>query len=117
VVKQLVTYYEATDTNIILLSEYGITNVNNPIHLNRVLRKEGYTSIRTERGLELLDAGASKAFAVADHQLAHIYLNDKKVKGVEKVLSDDEIAVAKLNHDRCGDLVVVADADSWFTYY
>jgi len=128
VVKQLVTYYEATDTNIILLSEYGITNVNNPIHLNRVLRKEGYTSIRTERGLELLDAGASKAFAVADHQLAHIYLNDitlkaeikellQKVKGVEKVLSDDEIAAAKLNHDRCGDLVVVADADSWFTYY
>jgi len=128
VVKQLVTYYEATDTNIILLSEYGITNVNNPIHLNRVLRKEGYISIRTERGLELLDAGASKAFAVADHQLAHIYLNDitlkaeikellQKVKGVEKVLSDDEIAVAKLNHDRCGDLVVVADADSWFTYY
>ncbi len=128
VVKQLVGYYESQDANIILLSEYGITNVNNPIHLNRILRKEGYINIRTERGLELLDAGASKAFAVADHQLAHIYLNDKalksevkkllqSVKGVEKVLSDNEIVDAKLNHHRCGDLVVIADANSWFTYY
>ncbi len=128
VVKQLVGYYESQDANIILLSEYGITNVNNPIHLNRILRKEGYINIRTERGLELLDAGASKAFAVADHQLAHIYLNDKALKsevkkllqsveGVEKVLSDNEIVDAKLNHDRCGDLVVIADANSWFTYY
>ncbi len=128
VVKQLVAYYQKQDANIVLLSEYGITNVNNPVHLNRVLRKEGYVSIRTERGLELLDAGASKAFAVADHQVAHIYLNDialkskvkeilEKVDGVEKVLSDEALIEANLNHGRCGDLVVLADADSWFTYY
>ncbi len=128
IVKQLVTYYQKQDANIVLLSEYGITNVNNPIHLNRILRKEGYVSIRTERGLELLDAGASKAFAVADHQIAHIYLNDialkskikevlEKVSGVEKVLSGEALIEANLNHERCGDLVVLADADSWFTYY
>ncbi len=128
VVKQLVDYYEKLDTNVVLLSEYGITNVNNPIHLNRILRKEGFISIRVERGLELLDTGASKVFAVADHQIAHIYLNDialkqevkallEKVKGVEKVFSDDELEAVKLNHDRCGDLVVLADANSWFTYY
>jgi len=128
VVKQLVTYYQKQNTSIVLLSEYGITNVNNPIHLNRILRKEGLINIRIERGLELLDAGASKAFAVADHQIAHIYLNDlslksqvkellEKVEGVEKVLSEKELDDAKLNHDRCGDLVVVANADSWFTYY
>lgn len=128
VVKQLVTYYQKQDANIILLSEYGITNVNNPIHLNRVLRKEGYVSVRTERGLELLDAGASKVFAVADHQIAHIYLNDialkskvkeilEKVSGVEKVLSDEALIEANLDHERCGNLVVLADADSWFTYY
>lgn len=128
VVRQLVSYYQKQNANIVLLSEYGITNVNNPIHLNRILRKEGLINIRIERGLELLDAGASKAFAVADHQIAHIYLNDstlksqvkellKKIEGVEKVLSDNELEEAKLNHDRCGDLVVIADADSWFTYY
>jgi predicted AlkP superfamily pyrophosphatase or phosphodiesterase len=128
VVKQLVTYYQKQDANVILLSEYGITNVNNPIHLNRVLRAQGLLNIRTERGLELLDAGASKAFAVADHQIAHIYIKDQSIKqdvkallekqkGVERVLSDEEISKANLNHDRCGDLVAIADENSWFTYY
>ena len=129
VVKQLVEHYQQKkDTNIILLSEYGITDVNHPIHLNRILRKEGYINIRIERGLELLDAGASDAFAVADHQVAHVYVKDpalkpkvkallEQVEGVEKVLVDDEIVKANLNHDRCGDLVVLADKDSWFTYY
>lgn len=128
VVRHLVEHFQKRDTNIILLSEYGITDVRNPIHLNRILRSKGYLAIRVERGLELLDAGASGAFAVADHQIAHVYLNDPSVKsevrellesvsGVEKVLSDDEIAQVGLNHDRCGDLVLLADADSWFTYY
>ncbi|NNL01904.1 MAG: alkaline phosphatase family protein [Eudoraea sp.] len=128
VVKKLVNYYDKGNTNIALLSEYGITNVNNPIHINRILRSEGLISIREERGLELLDAGASKAFAVADHQIAHIYLNDpgtkKKVKkllegidGIEKVLSTSELEETNLNHDRCGDLVLIAEKNSWFTYY
>ncbi len=128
VVAQLVTYYQKQNARIVLLSEYGITDVNNPIHLNRILRKEGLLNIRVERGLELLDAGASKAFAVADHQIAHIYLNDlslkakvkallEKVPGVEQVLSDETLEQANLNHPRCGDLVVVANANSWFTYY
>ncbi len=128
VVGQLIGHYEQQGATVVLLSEYGITDVKNPVHLNRTLRLKGYLEVRTERGLELLDAGASKAFAVADHQIAHIYLNDtsikeavkkllKGVKGVEKVLADDEIKEAGLNHDRCGDLVAVADNDSWFTYY
>lgn len=128
VVEQLITYYQKQDVNIVLLSEYGITDVHQPIHLNRILRASGYINIRIERGLELLDMGASKAFAVADHQLAHIYLNDpslkatitallENVKGVEKVLTDEALGEVGLDHDRCGDIVVVADADSWFTYY
>ncbi len=128
VVKKLVSYYDNGNTNIVLLSEYGITNVNNPIHINRILRSEGLISIREERGLELLDTGSSKAFAVADHQIAHIYLNDQTIKsevkellkginGVERVLSHNELEEAHLNHDRCGDLLLIADKNSWFTYY
>jgi len=128
VVEHLVKHFEKRNTRIVLLSEYGITDVNNPIHLNRILRSKGYIAIREERGLELLDAGQSKAFAVADHQIAHVYLNDPSVKlevkalletvsGVEKVLTGEELEKANLNHERSGDLVVVADADSWFTYY
>ncbi len=128
VVQQLIDHYQKQEANIVLLSEYGITNVDNPVHLNRILRKEGLINIRVERGLELLDPGASKAFAVSDHQIAHIYLNDlslkeqvkallQKVDGVESVWTDDELKNANLQHNRCGDLVVLADERSWFTYY
>jgi predicted AlkP superfamily pyrophosphatase or phosphodiesterase len=128
VVKQLVQHYEAQETRVILLSEYGITNVNRPIHLNRVLRKEGLVAVRVERGLELLDAGASDAFAVADHQIAHVYCKHseniervaalmKSIDGVEKVLYGEDLKTFHIDHERCGDIVVVADKDSWFTYY
>ncbi|WP_299324293.1 alkaline phosphatase family protein [uncultured Maribacter sp.] len=128
VVKQLVQHYEALDARVILLSEYGITNVIRPIHLNRVLRKEGMLAIREERGLELLDAGASDVFAVADHQIAHVYCKNSKdiervaklmksIDGVEKVLYGEDLKTYHIEHERCGDIVVVADKDSWFTYY
>ena len=128
VVERLAKHYQKKEAHVILLSEYGITDVNNPIHLNRLLRKESLLGIRVERGLELLDAGASKAFAVADHQIAHIYLNDPSVKdqvlqilektnGIGQILTGKDRAEHHLDHDRAGDIVVVADAKSWFTYY
>lgn len=128
VVEQLVTYYESVNARVILLSEYGITDVQNPVHINRILRKEGLLQLRVERGLELLDAGASKAFAVADHQVAHIYINDPSVAGkvrtivdnidgVELVLDRQEQSRYGIDHNRAGDLVLMADERSWFTYY
>lgn len=128
VVEQLITWYSKKNARIILLSEYGITHVDHPISLNRVLREQGLLNIRVERGLELLDAGASRAFAVADHQVAHIYINDpsvksgvrsilEKVSGVELVLDREEQQRYGIHHERAGDLVVMADARSWFTYY
>ncbi|TWR28882.1 alkaline phosphatase family protein [Mucilaginibacter pallidiroseus] len=126
--KKLITFYERKNAKIILLSEYGIAPVNNPIHINRLLRQHGFLNIRVERGLELLDPGASKAFAVADHQIAHIYINDqtitenvkallKTVAGVEMVLDREQQAVHHICHERAGDLIIVANENSWFTYY
>lgn len=128
VVGQVVEYYEQQNAQVVILSEYGITDVSRPVHLNRVLREHGLLSVREERGLELLDAGISIAFAVADHQLAHIYVNSpdhietvksllESVPGVEQVLQGDAIKDAHLDHERSGDLIAVADKDSWFTYY
>ncbi|MBO9675397.1 MAG: alkaline phosphatase family protein [Sphingobacteriaceae bacterium] len=128
VVSDLVRFYEGKGARIILLSEYGIAPVNHPIHLNRLLRENGLIQIREERGLELLDAGASKAFAVADHQIAHVYINDKSVTeqvkallknvaGVELVLDKEEQKKYHINHERSGDLVLMAKENSWFTYY
>ncbi len=128
VVKDLVRYYEEKGAKIILLSEYGIGPVSRPVHINRLLRENGLLGIREERGLELLDAGASRAFAVADHQVAHIYINDatafdavKKLcettPGVRLVLDKKAQKQHHIDHERAGDLVLVADDDSWFTYY
>ena len=128
VCKQLVEFYEQKGCEVIILSEYGITNVNHPIHLNRIFRQEGLIQIREERGLELLDAGASKAFVVADHQIAHVYVNDpasyKKVRsiventpGVQLVLDREGKRKHNMHHSRSGELILMADADSWFTYY
>ena len=128
IVKQLVTYYEKKNARILLLSEYGISPVNNPIHINRLLRESGLLAIRVERGLELLDPGASKAFAVADHQIAHVYINDKAVEqevralienttGIELVLDREQQATHHIQHERAGDFVLMADQQSWFTYY
>lgn len=128
VIEQLVTFYENKNAKIIILSEYGIAPVGNPIHLNRIFREEGLLQVRVERGLELLDAGASKAFVVADHQVAHVYINDasaipqvknilEKISGIELILGKQAQAKYHINHERSGDFVLMADAESWFTYY
>ena len=127
VCKKLIKHYESKQTEIIILSEYGITDVSKPVSINTVLRKHGLLKIRQERGLELLDAGASSAFAVADHQVAHIYINDKSkthqirsiletIDGIEFILENDK-GKYHLNHNRSGDLITIAEKDSWFTYY
>ncbi|WP_341528857.1 nucleotide pyrophosphatase/phosphodiesterase family protein [Nostoc sp. UHCC 0302] len=124
----LIQFYESRGAEVIVLSEYGITSVSKPVHLNRMLRKKGLLTVREELGRELLDAGASKAFAVADHQLAHVYVNDpdyistvrsllEETEGVAYVLDQSEKSAYNLNHSRSGELVAVAQPDAWFTYY
>jgi len=128
VVEDLVKHYEANGARVVLLSEYGITDVQRPVHLNRRLREAGLLALRREQQWELLDPGASQAFAVADHQVAHVYVNDKsksaqvralleKTEGVEFVLDKPAQLAYGLQHERSGDFVAVADRDSWFTYY
>ncbi|NEM99158.1 alkaline phosphatase family protein [Pontibacter burrus] len=128
VVEDLVTFYEGKGAQVIILSEYGISAADKPVYLNRVLRQKGYIAVRNERDTELLDAGVSKAFAVADHQVAHIYVNDasdlesvkeliEQTTGVQEVLAGDERNKYNLAHERCGDLVAIAEKGAWFTYY
>ncbi|EOQ97573.1 type I phosphodiesterase/nucleotide pyrophosphatase [Leptospira wolbachii serovar Codice str. CDC] len=128
VLKQLIEYYERQNTKIILLSEYGITPVSRPIHINRILRENGLVSVRKERWYELLDPGASKAFAVSDHQIAHIYCKDpsiqnqvieilKNIQGIDLVLDKKAQKKYHIDHKRSGDIVAVTDSESWFTYY
>lgn len=128
IVGDLIDFFRGQPVQVVLLSEYGITNVDTPIHLNRLFRRQDWLTVKEELGLELLDAGASQVFAVADHQVAHIYVNDPSLKvrvrellqsweGIDRVLDKPEQAAAGIGHARAGDLVAVADEESWFTYY
>ena len=124
----LIAKARALGAHVVVLSEYGITEVSRPVHINRALRGAGWLKVRLERGREQLDAGASEAFAVADHQIAHVYVARPELlpevaacvaalPGVETVLDDAGKRAAGLDHPRSGELVAVAKADSWFTYY
>jgi predicted AlkP superfamily pyrophosphatase or phosphodiesterase len=125
---QLIDHFRSRGARVIVLSEYGIAKVDKPVHLNRVLREAGLITIREELGHELLDAGASKAFALADHQVAHVYVNDagklEQVKqlvastpGVKRVLDEAGKREWHIDHLRAGELVAVAEPGAWFTYY
>jgi predicted AlkP superfamily pyrophosphatase or phosphodiesterase len=113
---------------VIVLSEYGITSVTTPVHINRALRQAGLLRVREEDGGELLDIPQSRAFAVADHQIAHVYVGEPdliaevrrivaSLAGVECVLDRTEQRELALDHPRSGELVALARADAWFTYY
>ena len=128
IVGDLISYFEARSIQVIVLSEYGISPVTQPVHLNRIFREKGWVTIKDELGLELLDAGASKVFAVADHQVAHVYVNDprltnsvravlEKTAGVDQVLGATEKAAAGIDHQRAGGLIAVSKPEAWFTYY
>ena len=128
IVGDLIRFFRSRGVRVVLLSEYGITHVDTPIHLNRLFRHEGWLTVKDELGLEILDAGASRVFAVADHQVAHVYLNEsaleksvrdllEKNPGVERVLGKAEKIAAGIDHPRAGDLIAVAAPNAWFTYY
>ena len=128
VVKQLIEYYEEKNTNVILLSEYGINPVTDHIDINRILRKGNFIQVRVEEDKEVHDVGGSDAFALADHQIAHVYLNNpsrkaelegilKNIDGVDLILDEATKGKYKIDHDRSGDYVLVAKPSHWFTYY
>jgi predicted AlkP superfamily pyrophosphatase or phosphodiesterase len=118
----------ASGRSVVILSEYGMTKVDRPIHINRALRDAGLVAVREEDGGELLDPAASKAFALADHQIAHVYVSDPRVQpkvrevleglpGISRVYDASDKQTINLDHPRSGELVAMADAHSWFTYY
>ena len=127
VVGQLFDYFHSRDVRTMLVSEYGIEGVDDSIHINRFLREEGALRIREEQGLDLPDPGASAAFAVADHQIAHVYVEHrqsveyfsgfcKSIPGVEQVLDRAAQAQMGIDHPRSGELVLIAAPGRWFSY-
>ncbi|MBA4160247.1 MAG: alkaline phosphatase family protein, partial [Gemmatimonadetes bacterium] len=125
---ELIEHVERDGARVVVLSEYGITPVSGAVHINRVLREAGLLQIKAEVGREMLDPGASEAFAVADHQVAHLYVRQparipevkqllESTPGIESVLDEEGKRAHGLDHSRAGELIALSAADRWFTYY
>ncbi|HTI50854.1 MAG TPA: alkaline phosphatase family protein [Planctomycetaceae bacterium] len=126
---RLIDAARARGAEVVVLSEYAITAVDRPVHINRVLRERGLLRVRREPlGWETLDCGASLAFAVADHQIAHVYVPRaedvaptaellRRTPGIERVLDRAEQKEFGIDHERSGELFAIAAQGAWFTYY
>ena len=110
VVGDLVAAADRHGAETIVVSEYGIRDVSRPVHINRALRDAGLLAARPTPKGDVLDTFASRAFAVADHQV-------EGLPGVAAVLDQDGKREAGLDHPNAGTLVALSDPDAWFTYY
>ncbi len=110
-----------------VVSEYGHCDVSRPVALNRILRREGLLAVRPGPFGEILDTFGSRAFAVCDHQIAHIYVRDPadiprvsellaQEPGVDRLLVGEHRSEFGLDHARSGEVVALAEPDSWFAY-
>lgn len=118
---------QARGARVIVVSEYGITRVDRAVEINRALRRAGLLAVVDNAAGELLDPGTSRAFAVCDHQLAHVSCADaealakaaavlRDLEGIERVYAGDQRRAIGLDHPRSGELIAVAAPGAWFTY-
>jgi predicted AlkP superfamily pyrophosphatase or phosphodiesterase len=124
---RLIECARATHADVAVVSDYAFEPVSRPIFLNRVLREAGLIQVERAQNGELLEPGASAAFAVCDQQIAHIYIRERSniervrtllcaVDGVEQVLDRAAMAGLGLGHPRSGELFAIAAPDCWFAY-
>jgi predicted AlkP superfamily pyrophosphatase or phosphodiesterase len=116
----------------IVLGDYAIGAVTQPPALpNLALRQAGLMAVRPVKGMLYPDLHASRALAVVDHEIAHVYVRDAKDVGevAEALRSLDGVAeiidtrvgggacsARCLSHPNSGELVIVAEEGSWLAY-
>jgi predicted AlkP superfamily pyrophosphatase or phosphodiesterase len=119
-------FFRERGVRVVVLSEYGIAPVDRAVFPNRMLREAGLLALREEDGREYLDPFESGAFAVCDHQVAHVYARTpasldaaRAVLGGEpgmQVLDAPAQQALGIHHARSGDLLCVAADRTWFAY-
>jgi predicted AlkP superfamily pyrophosphatase or phosphodiesterase len=128
----LIQAAEADGGRAIVLSEYSFVPVKRQVAINLALREAGLLCLREVAGAEYLYPGDSRAFAMVDNQIAHIYMPQtrdldadtrrvkhllEKLDGVGEVLDAEGKKARSLDHVRAGELVALAAPDAHFVYY
>jgi predicted AlkP superfamily pyrophosphatase or phosphodiesterase len=117
----------AAGARVWVVNEYTHLQVRRAAQPNRALREAGLLKARGGPFGEMLDTFESRAFAVCDHQLAHVYVNDPAdltrvrdlltaLPGTARALAGEERTEVGLDHARAGELVLLAEPDAWFAY-
>jgi len=125
---RLVEMARGKNAHVVVLSEYGIEAATRVVFVNRLLHEKGFLRVQETSHGQLLDCGACRAFAVADHQCAHVYVRDavdlgpvrtllQKTPGVARVLDRSQQRELGIDHERSGELVCVAEPGAWFAYH
>jgi len=116
------------EADYLVVSEYALTDVSRVIYPNRVLRDAGLAVIEERDGREYLSLEKSGAFAVVDHQFAHVYVKERAdidaasglfegLPGIADVVFGEARAKLGVDHPRSGEVVVVCKPDTWLAYY
>jgi predicted AlkP superfamily pyrophosphatase or phosphodiesterase len=122
-------------TEFLVAGEYAMTDVSAVVHPNRILREAGLLSVKEVSGAEHIDLAGSAAFAMVDHQFAHVYVKPfgggseqsgrihkvaelfKGKKGIAAVYAGNERKAVGLDHERAGEVILISEDDHWLAYY
>ena len=118
---------KAEGARVWVFGEYGHCDVSRVVEPNRIFRHEGWLAVRPGPFGEIFDPFASRAFAVCDHQLAHLYIKESAdiprvvarlaaEPGVDRLFVGEARAEVGLDHPRSGEVVALAQPDAWFAY-
>jgi predicted AlkP superfamily pyrophosphatase or phosphodiesterase len=126
-IRDLKRAFAPSEAAVVLVSEYALVPVSGAGLPNVALRDAGLLAMREEEGREVIDLANSKAFAMVDHQVAHVYCEPSarsetaavlgELRAVAEVCCDERLRELGVAHQNAGDLVLLAEPDKWFAYY
>ena len=124
--EQLFDFAKANNAEVTILGDYEITEVTlPPTQPNLTLREAGYFATRNVNGHLYPDFNHSRAFAMADHEIAHVYIRDANdIAAVKSCLEttgdyaiiEEHTPSAEWGHDLAGELLLQAKPGSWCAY-
>lgn len=115
-----------TGRMVLVWGDYEMHDTSGPaVFPNRALREAGLLGARHLKGMAYADLFAARAFALTDHEIAHVFIQDKgdvehtreilsELEGVEQALPREEVPF--LNHPNSGELILFAKPGRWFAY-
>lgn len=119
---------EKNNYDYLIYGDYEINQVKRgAVFPNRRLMDAGLFRTRAVDEMLYPDFFHYEAFAMVDHEVAHVYVADPAkiefvrntfvgLPGVEKVWTRAEAAAVGLNHPNSGELILLAEPGAWFAY-